>query len=512
MVKAGNSGALAMPRLRQALADGRMREPFIIAGMVVALASYYIVPSPLLALPGLLLFAVLTWRRLDLALCLLPLTFPFWYVPKTVVGHTVFPLSEIALVVCLGVALAREAARLRHGWRHGRLWIRLRVIGGWLGPWLLGGAALFALGVTIGLLIAVRPREALRAWRWEVAEPLLYLALALLYVRGARGARRLVWALLAAGALLAALALAQTLWLHATFTPLANGSRLVPYTTPGGGVPRATAFIYGSGNSLGAFLERALPLALALLLARSGFGRRARALAAGVALLCAVALLLSDSRGAEIGAAVACGVVVVVSLRRWWVGVALVASVLVVMFVARDELAALLLAGHHGSGEVRVLVWLAAWHMVRDHALFGIGPDQFLYYYSNLYTAHPYWIATLNGHPTVAAHEPTLAHPHNLALDLWLSGGLLALAGFSVALAVFWARCWKVVRRAALTRGGDAAGWRGALALGIGAAMLAGILHGMVDSAYFVPDLALIFWWSVAVLVLLERIQRRSPA
>jgi hypothetical protein len=30
----------------------------------------------------------------------------------------------------------------------------------------------------------------------------------------------------------------------------------------------------------------------------------------------------------------------------------------------------------------------------------------------------------------------------------------------------------------------------------------------MVDSAYFVPDLALVFWWSVATLLVVERCRR----
>jgi hypothetical protein len=32
--------------------------------------------------------------------------------------------------------------------------------------------------------------------------------------------------------------------------------------------------------------------------------------------------------------------------------------------------------------------------------------------------------------------------------------------------------------------------------------MLAGLVHGMVDSAYFEPDLALVFWWLIAVVLL----------
>src|SRR5262249_25006906 len=92
-----------------ATGDDRLIAALALAG----LAFYYLVPEPLFALPGLLLFALCAWRRIPLVLCLLPLTFPYWFVPKRVAGHVVFPLSEIALAVCAAVALAQTLERVR---------------------------------------------------------------------------------------------------------------------------------------------------------------------------------------------------------------------------------------------------------------------------------------------------------------------------------------------------------------------------------------------------------------
>jgi hypothetical protein len=492
--------------------------------VAVALALYYVTPSPLLALAPLLVYAGLAWLRLDIALTLLPLTFPFWYVLKHVTAHAVLPLSEVALVVCTGVAIGRTAWSLARSGAPRRLLLRLRGIGPQVGWPLALGAALFALGATVTLLVARRPHEALRAYRWEIAEPLLYVLLLLWFVRGPLALRRLVWAFLASALVVAALAIVQVTIAHVTFTALADGNRLVPLGRGSNGAVRATAIIYGSGNSLGAYMERALPLALAVALAPgglAGLGRRERVLAAGLGLAYVPALIWSASRGAWAGAGVALVVVACLALGRPWLLAALGALAGLAALWQRHGLVAAALAGHNGSGEERTLLWLAAWHMIRDHPILGIGLDQFLYYYSNRYTSHPYWITILSGHPTIAWREPDLAHPHNLALDLWLSVGLLGLVGFGLVLGVVGWRCLRLWRatsppsvslfRFGHRRGpsvGQQRAWSCVVALGLGGSLLASVVHGMVDSAYFVPDLALVFWWSVVVLLVAERCRR----
>ncbi|HEY7983747.1 MAG TPA: O-antigen ligase family protein [Ktedonobacterales bacterium] len=488
-------------------------ERAIAGGLALALALYYLVPSPLLSLPFLLAYAALAWRRLDLALCLLPLAFPFWYVPKRALPHAVFPLSEIALAVCVAVALARAA---RGGdWQRGtRRWVaRLRALAGWVGwPWLWALAVFLAAGV-LGVLVARRPHEALRAWRWEVLEPPLYLALLLLHARRPRARCWLVGALLASAALLALLAVAQVALLHVTVAPIAAGNRVVPLPLEPGGY-RATAFLYGSGNALAAYLERAAPFALALALApAAALARRpwARpALAALVALLVA-GIALTGSRGALAASAVVLlgmGALALAGTRRArvWLGLTALALVALGAALLLSGAGAGLVAGHTGSAGVRLFVWLAALHMLRDHPIFGIGLDQFLYYYSPHFSAQPYWITTFNGRPTAAGLEPDLAHPHNLVLDLWLSLGIAGLVAFA-ALAAGALR-----RGARLWQARAVDPWRAAVGLGLCGSLVAAFIHGMVDSAYFAPDLALFFWLALALALLAARGARAQLA
>jgi putative inorganic carbon (hco3(-)) transporter len=480
-------------------------EALKIAAIVLSLAYFYLIPWPLLTLPGLICFGLLAWKRLDIAVALLPLTFPFWYVPKRLFDNKVFPLSEIILAVCVLLAIAQLALAWRQrsfslrawlsGFRSGIDWLIRH-----LGMLVMSGTALFVIGVSLGVLVARRRPEALRAWRWEIAEPLVYFVLLLRYGRSRRAITLSVWSLLGGALLVAVLAVVQVLWLHVTFTPIADGNRLVHYADAAGSMPRATAIIYGSANSLGAWLARALPLAVALACAASTRSsvRIATWLLAFVYLL---ALFWSDSRGAWVAAIVATLLVVAVLQRAARAPlVGLVAALLVVAIWQRDAIANALLLGHGASGEVRALLWLASWHIIRDHLFLGIGPDQFLYYYSPRYTPHPYWIPRLDGHITPAIYQPNIAQPHNLLLDLWQSGGLLALIGFVlllVGIAGHFRQIWQS-RMVFMTRS------YGPLALGLAASILAGLIHGLVDSAYFSPDLAMAFWWATALLILIH--------
>jgi O-antigen ligase len=518
----------------------RRRERWLLpGGYIAALALYYLTPWPALALLWLALIAALTWRSPRVALALLPLTFPFWYVPKRVYGHLYFPLSEIMLAVIVAVVAVRVARNLtpwpplprgegeikQRAWRVARAWLAR------VGPATVIGGALLFVGMTLGVLIARRPHDALRAWRWEAVEPLLYLALATWYLRGRRWARLTLWALVGSGLIIAALATAQTLGAHVTFTPVGAGERLIPYLPPAAGPYRATAIIYGSANSAGAWLERAAPVALAIALLGRGLARRERLLAGAATLALLPALFWTDSRGAWLGAAAGLGLVALVwlapiAVRAWegygaadmltyrvWRWPVLVAGVaaLALLWTAGSSLwggALLRIAtvGHTDTGAVRLLLWQSALHMIRDHPLLGIGPDQFLYYYDPAYTSHPYLISHVNGHLTVAVYQPDLAHPHNLLLDLWLSAGLLGLIGYIVVVVALVRRGWRLWWRAEASEasGADAQPWRRIAAVGVLGALLATLTHGMVDSAYFLPDLALAFWWGVATLAALD--------
>ena len=139
-----------------------------------------------------------------------------------------------------------------------------------------------------------------------------------------------------------------------------------------------------------------------------------------------------------------------------------------------------------GDGTVvsRLSVWDAAWRMVGDNWVFGYGPDNFLTHY-RAYMRPEGW------------REPNISHPHNFVFDAWLSTGMFGLIALLLVLILFW-NIWKHARY-------RANGELDPYTFGVGGAMLASLVHGLVDHSYFLPELAAMFWVLVAAVVLLHR-------
>jgi O-antigen ligase len=141
-----------------------------------------------------------------------------------------------------------------------------------------------------------------------------------------------------------------------------------------------------------------------------------------------------------------------------------------------------------GAGDatstLRLYVWRSAIEMLRDHPLFGVGLDNFVYQYNpargGTYLDPAGW------------REPDLSHPHNLLLDWWLSLGVLG------ALLLLWLleRFYRLARLAIASDSGRTR----ALAIGASGAMIATVAHGLTDNSFFLPDLAAL-WWVTFVLV-----------
>ncbi len=478
------------------------QDRLIEGGLILSMFLYYSIHNPLLSLPFLLFFAVLSWYRLSFAIALLPLTLPYYLDQKTVIGSTMFSLAEITLGVCVVVCLVQFV--FKRGAQ--RSWLSWKEVRDRLGPFWLP-ILVFLLFAAISITIAYRSDLALRDFRKEVFAPLLYFVLVLLYIRSRQDVMRLLIALVGTGTLIALLGLGQFLFFKDTMV-VEDGVRRV-YA------------VYGSPNSIGLLFDYVLPIALACFLGRVRWSNRLLALS--VCVLMFAVLYLTHSLGAWTGIAVAALFVVVFSIRSrklLLIG-SLVVLVLLLGVVAiyHTQIFDYVVNRHAdefgtGTAAKRIYLWQTALNMIHDSPWLGYGLDNWLCHYSknticdsNL---HYYWILQdPTGHPTGLHNEPFLSHPHNIFLHVWVSIGVFGLLAFIVVLFLFY---WLFTRifislRSASGKDSEQLRW---MTLGVGAAMLAALVQGQVDSAFLEQDLSFCFWTLVAALLLLRVLSQTS--
>ncbi len=370
-------------------------------------------------------------------------------------GPWTFSIAEVALLVAVGAkgwealfdpAGLRFPSPLRWGKRR---WLDLAV-------------GLFVLLGFVATLKAEYQRVAWREWRLMVLEPaLLYLLLRL------EGRRRL-----------APLAIIDALWLGALAVAL---YALAIYPLPQGvieaeGVRRAHGF-YGSPNNLALYLERLLPLGVAFgLWGAKGWRRWVYGLGA---IPMAAALILTFSRGAwALGLPAAVLTLALLGSRpahRKWVALAAL-GLGGLLFLGAWRLRGTLDI-RQGTAFLRLSLWQSAWQMARDHPWWGVGPDNFLYYYGDYIRPG-------------AEVDRWLSHPHHVILDVWLRLGMGGIVAFA-ALVGGVAACLRTGLRGTLR------GEERLAALGLAAGLAAGLAHGMIDNAYFTVELA---YWFMAAL------------
>jgi putative inorganic carbon (HCO3(-)) transporter len=481
---------------------------YVVGNANLAHTGFFAHLNPLIAVPFLLIFVVLCWYRLAFAVALLPLSLPYYLLPKTVYSHYNFSLAEITLWICLGVA-AVQVIIWQGTWRYWLSWREFRDRVGLFGIPIV----VFVVAAAISVVFAYDSHVALRAFREEVFDPALYLLLLLYCFRSRQDIVRLVCAFLASAFIVGLIGIVEYAFFRNLLKPDVDGLVRI-------------ASVYGSANDVGVFFDYTVPVALALIVAdtRQIVGNRAiasrllRALAIVYCLFALFIMILLNSLGTWVAMTVAVLFLAAMSIRNRRVLLAGAGAILVValaiVVVYHTKIYNFVFMHHTNASDVsttqkRLYLWQSAWHMIRSYPLFGVGMDNWLCHYSLnplCYTPHlyHYWITRnpQTGQLTGINEEPSL-QPHNDILNIWVSVGVFGLlAYFATIILFYWqfARIFKrillglVERRALLL-------W---LLIGVGTAFLAALVQGEVDSAFLTQDSAFSFWTLVGILLLLR--------
>lgn len=486
--------AFSLPAVARWILSGRVQK---LAGPLAGLGLFCVVTGILshlwsFAALGIVLLAVAGIVRPAFWFAALLFGLPFYYsVSLPLLPSRSVNLVDTGVYLGLGIALAHallvtwsEARRPGRAWNGGAgraVARRTR-----FAPAALLLLALIATWGLVATSAAERLPVALREWRTVFLMAPVLAAGLLLTLRSSRSLPDDV-AVLAGGWLAGATVMAVVVLARYPAPEV---------TIPAEGVTRLRGF-YGSPNNLALYLERTLAVMLALAL----FMRKAapRVLCAIGAVIQGTALVLTFSRGALLLA-------LPVMMLALWVGGYLLlrregrsARVLwllagAALFAAASLLPALetarfqqIVSLQQGTGVLRLNLWRSAWQMAVDHPLLGVGPDNFLYAYRSGYILPQAWM------------EPNLNHPHTWLLDWWVRIGL---PGMAVGLLL-----WGMIMLGSV-RGMRVRGWA-PLFLGLLAATLAALAHGLIDASYALPDL-MAMWALFAVLASIEVLPLRE--
>lgn len=450
-----------------------------LAATATAAAVFYVTPSFILFALALGLLFFLLVLRPAWGLALVALTIPFYVppLPKLILGYRFSPVEVFTWVTA--AALATRALLdmgLAANGRMLRLFRPRPVRADW-------AVLAFVLIATFSLLFTERKDVAVSEWRVVIFEPALFYLL----LRVARLNGRERWIILDAYVLSGLIIALYGLWQYAT------GTNLI---TAEGGVMRLRS-IYGSPNNVALYLDRLLPLLVAVwLLGRRALHGRRRTAYTITIIPIGLTLLLTFSKGALfLGVPASLLVVFWVWQHRagrrtwpWLVAVGLTGIGALIVAAQIPALAARLdLFGE--TGFFRIHLWRAAINMFLEHPWLGVGPDNFLYAYRGRYILDAAW------------QEPNLSHPHNLILDFATRLGLLGVITGGWML-------WETGR--ALVRGirHSDAEWL-PVAAGFAGSLTALLAHGLVDHSFFLVDLAYSFFLMLAMGVWLSS---QSPA
>ena len=334
---------------------------------------------------------------------------------------------------------------------------------------------LFLVAGVISIVVAPDRRAALGLYRAYLLEP---IAFGFVVINIVSSAQRAVW-------IVSALAVGGTVAGLANSVVVVQALRHHTYDV----VNTPPVVIYNTANAVALYLVPLIAFAGATALHWKA--RRERIIAVVFVIVGSTCVVLSFSRGGYLAmAAVAVGLAF--SHRRRWAlligGVVVAGTLMVIPTIRHRILTEIDLSNGHNTLVGRFHLWSVTVQMLRTRPVFGAGLSGFA-------TAiGPYWNQT---------NIDRYTYPHNIVLNFWTETGVLGVVAFASILYVGFARSWRGWRQ-------RDAGWR-AVHLGVLLALVAVVVHGLVDVPYWKNDLSLEFWTVLSLSLAPAALLPRRP-
>jgi putative inorganic carbon (hco3(-)) transporter len=265
-------------------------------------------------------------------------------------------------------------------------------------------------------------------------------------------------------------------------SPLANTTRVYSYLN--------------NPNLLAGYLLPAIPLSLAAIFAWKGWLPKALAvLMAGCNTLC---LIFTFSRGSWLGLVGALFVFALLFLywllpylpQKWrvWVFPVCLGSLALIFLAAvialpplRERVLSMVRTSDDSSNNFRVQVWASVREMIRDRPILGIGPGN---------------TAFNKVYPLYQRPGFTALGAYSIFLELLVEVGVVGFSLVMWLLIVLLQRGWKQLQRLREQQSREVFWLMAAMATVVGM-----LIHGTVDTIWYRPEVATLWWFTVAIIV-----------
>ena len=317
------------------------------------------------------------------------------------------------------------------------------------------------LASTISIFIAPNLTVAAGLWKAYFIEPILFFAILINVVKDKKNKEAILWSLGLSAVIISVVAIYQKFTGWGIFEPGWTGSE-----------NRRVTSLFTSPNAVGLFLAPIMTIYLGWLISEIKNLKKSL-LKIFIIILALLAITFTVSQGTWLGLLAA---VIFMAFFGWnkkaTSAVVVLGIVLILILPAIREKIWPIITLQDASGQNRLELWSLASDSLFQNPIVGNGLLGFA------------TIQNVNRDPLKI--EPLL-YPHNIILNFWTEIGILGTVAFAWLIAKFFRRGFKESNNKWLT-------------LGVMAAMVTILTHGLIDVPYFKNDLAILFWIVIALI------------
>ncbi|MBU2236339.1 O-antigen ligase family protein [Patescibacteria group bacterium] len=420
-----------------------------------------------------ILFFLLAWRRIDIALMVTVLLLPSYLIRFEIFSVPATLLEIMILLLFLAWGIRKVFIEKFKDFKCTQF------------RWPL---LLLFVSATIAVFISPDLQSALGIYKAYFVEAILFFIVFTNVINSPRRIRLIFWALGVSALFVSVIALWQYIEILPSYEPWVSES------------PKRVTSIFEYPNAVGLYLTPIATLFLGILLlakkhdkkADNKLAKGARQFITGVVIFALLAIAFSVSRGAVLGIGAAILFFSFFSRFKKWIWIAIVMSILTILIISQTRTTVWdIVTVKDTSTDVRTVLWQGTWSLIKDRPLQGAG---------------------LAGFPTVykeyklAKHTEFLLYPHNIVMNFWVELGILGLIALLWLLVMFFKEGHSIRKRTIDLY--PIPKFRFSIVLmGV---LIATLAYGMVDVPYFKNDLAVLFWIIVGFMVSQKNISNQS--